>query len=108
MDILEEDEDADADEVIVEPPEAAYDTDEYSGDDEDVTGERDFNRLPARQLRARAEVRGSQKSSGRDSDAEEVSESPREPSTSREGAAAKHQTCPRPSNRQKEKWAKGN
>ena len=108
MDILEEDEDADGDDVILEPPEAAYDTDEYSGDDEDVTGQRDLNRLPARQLRARAEVRGSRRSLGGDSDAEKVSESPEEASTSGEGAATRHQTCPRPSNRRKEKWAKGN
>ena len=57
---------------IVEPLEVFDDTDEYSGDDEELTGERDLNRLPARQLRARAEVRGGGNCAERDYDGEDV------------------------------------
>ena len=52
------DDDVDGGDVLVKPSEASYDTDEYSGDDEDVTEERDLNRHPARQLCVRVNVQG--------------------------------------------------
>ena len=101
------DDDVDGGDVLVKPSEASYDTDEYSGDDEDATEERDLNRHLARQLCVRANVQGRISFPERDSEYEDVSETFRDARLSSDVVASQQQKSRR-SLKRHEKWTKGN